>query len=115
MSIIFTNDGSLESKMKEVLKKCEDIVELSFKASGGSVMDALSGLDAETGAMIGSAMTLYKNAKDLAVMQSSAMDKMLDDFEELKEMNQTLRKQNDDLQQLLRDLNQKVEKLVNKD
>lgn len=110
MSNLFGYGESLEAKTTEVMNKCENFVDLAFKVSGSSVMDML-GFDAETGAAIGGCMEIYKSSKELAEMQAKAMDKMLGDFDELKEMNENLRKQNEMLQHLLQDLSRKVEKI----
>ena len=110
MSKLFDCGESLEAKMAEVMNKCENLVDLSFKASGSSVMNML-GFNAKNGAVIGGCMEFYKSLKELEEMQAKAMDKMLGDFDELKEMNKNLRKQNEMLQQMLQDLSRKVEKI----
>lgn len=109
MSKLFGHGESLEEKTTEVMNKCENFVDLAFKASGGSVMDMLR-FDAQTGAAIGGCMELYKSSKELVKMQAKVMDKMLGDFDDLKEMNQELRKQNEELQKMLRELSRKIEK-----
>ena len=101
MSKLF--DESLEAKTEKIIKNCEGLIELSYKASGFSIMDTLSELDAEKGAMVGGFMTCYKDAKDLAVTQAKTMDKILKELDELKGMNRELRKQNEELQRMLRD------------
>lgn len=110
MSKLFGCGESLEVKTTEVMNKCENLVDLSFKASGSSVMDVL-GFNAKTGAAIGGCMEFYKSLKELAEMQAKAMDKMLGDFDELKEMNKNLCKQNEMLQHLLHNLSRKVENI----
>lgn len=110
MSKLFGYGESLEGKTEAILKDCEGIMDLAFKASGSSIMDVMSGLDTETGAILGGCVNLYKNTKDLAVMQAKAMDKMLSDFDELKEMNKDLREQNEKLQKMLQELSRKIEK-----
>lgn len=80
--------SSLENKTREMMNECEGFMNTAFKLSGVSAMDALLGLDAETGAALGGAMNLYKQAKDLVIEQASAMDKMRNDLEELKRMNE---------------------------
>ena len=102
--------GSLETKTTEAMNKCEKLLDLTFKASGSSVMDMLE-IDAETGAMIGGCMELYRDSKELKVMEAKAMDKVLEDLDELRVMNDNLRKQNETLQQMLQDLSRKVEKI----
>lgn len=110
MSKLFGYGEGLEAKTTEIANKCENFVDLAFKASGISVMDML-GLNAETNAAIGGFIELYKGLKELVEMQAKAMDKMLGDFDELKGVNENLRKQNEMLQQMLQDLNRKVEKI----
>lgn len=110
MSKLFGYGESLEAKTTEVMNKCENFVDLAFKASGKSVMDVL-GFNAKTGAVIGGCMELYESSKELAEMQAKAMDKMLKDFDELKVMNENLREQNKMLRQMLQDLSRKVEKI----
>lgn len=109
MSNLFDYGESLEKKTESVLQNCEDSINLAFKATGNSFMDAMCGLNAETGAMMGSCMNLYKDTKQLMIMLAKAMDKMLDNFDELKEMNEVLRKQNDMMQDTLQDLSRKID------
>lgn len=101
MSKLFDYGESLEKKTESVLKDCEVLMGLAFKASGTSFMDTISDLDAESRAMFGGYMKLYKKTKELAVMQAKTMDKMLGDLDKLKEMNEILYKQNETLQQTL--------------
>lgn len=102
--------NGMKSKTEEILENFEELVELSFKASGSSIMDTLSGLDANTGAMIGGAMTLYKNSRELMVMYGQTMDQMLKTLEEFKRMNQEIYEQNKELRRMLQDINRKVAK-----
>lgn len=115
MSMLFSYGKGLEWKAEEVMQKGEDLVNLSFNASGSSFMGVMSQLDGESGAMIGGVMDMYKTAKEFAMMQAQAMDRLLEDFEELKNMNKDLCKQNEEMQRLLRDLNREVKKTGDKD
>lgn len=101
--------GSLETQTEEVLKECENVMNVAYKASGASVMDIMDGLDAESGAMVGAAMTLYRKTKDLALNQAKAIDKLQNSFDELKEMNKKMLEQNEQLQRMLRDMNSQKE------
>lgn len=101
--------GSLETQTEEVLKECENVMNAAYKASGASVMDIMDGLDAESGAMVGAAMTLYRKTKDLALNQAKAIDKLQNSFDELKEMNKKMLEQNEQLQRMLRDMNSQKE------
>ena len=105
MSKLFGYEESLEEKTTEVMNKCEKLLDLMFKVTGKSEFDA------ETGAMIGVSMELYKSSKELAKMQAKVMDKIIGDLDELKEMNKNLCKQNEMLQQMLHDINKSVEKV----
>lgn len=93
--------GSLENQTEEVLKECEKVMDVAYKASGLSIMDAMNGLDAESGAMVGAVMTLYRKSKDLALNQAKAMDKLQNSFDELKDMNKKLLAQNEQMQRML--------------
>lgn len=97
-------EESLEKQTEELLKECEKVMDVAYKASGVSIMDAMDGLDAESGAILGAAMTLYKKSKNLALTQAKAMDKMQNGFDELKEMNKKLLEQNEQMQRLLLDM-----------
>nr|DAF83617.1 MAG TPA: hypothetical protein [Caudoviricetes sp.] len=103
---LFRNNvkGSLENQTEEVLKECEKVMDVAYKASGLSIMDAMNGLDAESGAMLGAVMALYGKTKNLALTQAKAMDKMQNSFDELKEMNKKLLKQNEQMQHTLRNM-----------
>lgn len=103
-------EESLEKQTEEVLKECEKVMDVAYKASGVSIMDIMDGLDAESGAILGGAMTLYRKSKNLALTQAKAMDKMQNSFDELKKMNEKLLAQNEELQQMLRELSRKIEK-----
>lgn len=94
--------SSLEMKTRKMMDECEGFMNTAFKLSGVSTMDALLGLNVETGAALGEAMNLYKQAKDLVIEQASAMDKMRNDLEELKRMNERLMRQNCDLLEITR-------------
>ena len=97
-------EESLEKQTEELLKECEKVMDVAYKASGVSIMDAMDSLDAESGAILGAAMTLYKKSKNLALAQAKAMDKMQNGFDELKEMNKKLLEQNEQMQRMLRDM-----------
>ena len=105
MSLFGIEVESLEMQAEEVLKECEKVIDVAYKASGESIMDAMGSLDAGTGAILGAAMTLYKKSKNLVLAQAKAMDKMQNGFDELKEMNEKLLAQNEQMQCMLRDMN----------
>lgn len=105
------DEQSLERETTKIMKNCEGLINDAFKASGKSFMDVLLDMDAKTGAMIGGYVSLYKDAKDLVIMQAKAMDQMLKDFDELREMNNNLCIQNEKLQSILQDLNREVQKI----
>ena len=96
-------EESLEKQTEELLKECEKVMDVAYKNSGVSILDAMDGLDAESGAILGAVMTLYKKSKNLALMQAKAMDKMQNGFDELKEMNKKLLAQNEQMQRMLRE------------
>ena len=98
-------EGSLEKQTEEILKECEKVMDAAYKVSGVSIMDAMEGLDAESGAILGAAMTLWRKSKTLALTQAKAMDKMQNSFDELKEMNKKLLEQNEQMRRLLLDMN----------
>ena len=98
-------EESLEKQTEEILKECENLMDVAYKASGVSIMDAMDSLDAESGAILGAVMTLYKKSKNLVLAQAKAMDKMQNSFDELKEMNKKLLAQNEQMQRMLRDMN----------
>ena len=56
-------EESLEKQTEEILKECEKLMDVAYKASGVSILDAMDGLDAESGAILGAVMTLYKKSK----------------------------------------------------
>ena len=87
------------------MKECEKVMDLAYKASGVSILDAMDGLDAESGAILGAVVTLYKKSKNLVLAQAKSMDKMQNGFDELKEMNKKLLAQNEQMQRMLRDMN----------
>lgn len=97
-------EGSLEKQTEEILKECEKVMDVAYKASGVSIMDAMNSLDAESGAILGAAMTLYKKSKNLVLTQAKAMDKIQNSFDELKEMNEKLLAQNEQMQSILLDM-----------
>ena len=97
-------EGSLEKQTEEVLKKCEKVMDVAYKASGVSIMDAMDGLDAESGAILGAGMTLYRETKNLLLMHAKTMDKMQNSFEKLKDMNKKLLEQNEQMQRMLLDM-----------
>lgn len=111
---LFKNEESLEKQTEEILKECEKVINVSYKASGVSIMDVMDGLDAKNGAVLGSAMTLYKKSKNLALTQAKAMDKMQNSFDELKEMNKKLLAQNEQMQRMLLDMNSQDEAVKRK-
>ena len=98
-------EESLEKQTEELLKECEKVMDVAYKASGVSIMDAMDSLDAESGAILGAVMTLYKKSKNLALAQAKAMDKMQNGFDELKEMNKKLLAQNEQMRRMLLDMN----------
>lgn len=102
-------EESLEKQTEEILKECEKVMDVAYKASGVSIMDAMDSLDAESGAILGAVMTLYKKSKNLALNQAKAIDKLQNGFDELKEMNKKLLEKNEQLQRMLRDMNSQDE------
>ena len=98
-------EESLEKQTEELLKECEKVMDVAYKASGVSIMDAMDSLDAESGAILGAVMTLYKKSKNLVLAQAKTMDKMQNGFDELKEMNKKLLEQNEQMRRMLRDMN----------
>ena len=107
-------EESLEKQTEEVLKECEKLMDVAYKASGVSIMDAMDSLDAESGAILGAAMSIYKKSKNLALAQAKAMDKMQNGFDELKEMNKKLLAQNEQMQRMLRNMNSQDEAVKRK-
>ena len=107
-------EGTLEKQTEEILKECEKVMDVAYKASGVSIMDAMDSLDAESGAILGAVMTLYKKSKNLVLAQAKAMDKMQNGFDELKEMNKKLLAQNEQMQHMLRDMNSQDEAVKKK-
>ena len=78
------------------------------------LLEAMDSLDAESGAILGAVMTLYKKSKNLALAQAKTMDKMQNGFDELKEMNKELLAQNEQMQRMLRDMNSQDEAVKRK-
>ena len=107
-------EGTLEKQTEEVLKECEKFMDVAYKASGVSIIDAMDSLDAESGAILGAVMTLYKKSKNLVLAQAKAMDKMQNGFDELKEMNKELLAQNEQMQSMLLDMNSQDEAVKRK-
>ena len=107
-------EGTLEKQTEEVLKECEKVMDVAYKASGVSIIDAMDSLDAESGAILGAVMTLYKKSKNLVLAQAKAMDKMQNGFDELKEMNKELLAQNEQMQRMLRYINSQDEAVKKK-
>ena len=107
---IKVEEESLEKQTEEVMKECEKVMNVTYKASGVSIMDLMDGLDADSGAILGGVMTLYRKSKNLALTQAKAMDEMQNSFDELKKMNEILLAQNEELQRMLRELSRKIEK-----
>ena len=115
MSLFGTEvEGTLEKQTEEILKECEKLMDVAYKASGVSIMDAMDGLDAESGAILGGVMSVYKKSKNLVLAQSKVMDKMQNGFDELKEMNKKLLAQNEQMQCMLRDMNSQDEAVKKK-
>ena len=56
-------EESLEKQTEEILKECEKFMDVAYKASGVSIMDAMDSLDAESGAILGAAMSLQEIKK----------------------------------------------------
>ena len=107
-------EESLEKQTEELLKECEKVMDVAYKASGVSIMDTMDSLDAESGAILGAVMTLYKKSKNLVLAQAKAMDKMQNGFDELKEMNKKLLAQNEQMQRMVRDMNSQDEAVKKK-
>ena len=107
-------EETLEKQTEEVLKECEKVMDVAYKASGVSIMDAIDSLDAESGAILGAVMTFYKKSKNLVLAQAKAMDKMQNGFDELKKMNEELLAQNEQMQRMLRDMNSQDEAVKRK-
>ena len=107
-------EGTLEKQTEEILKECENLMDVAYRASGVSIMDAMDSLDATTGAILGAAMSIYKKSKNLVLAQAKAMDKMQNGFDELKEMNKKLLAQNEQMQRMLRDMNSQDEAVKKK-
>ncbi len=110
MSKLFDYGENLEKKTTEVLQECDNLVNLSFQASGLSVMDVLKRTDTKTMTMIDGCMKLYSKLEDLTKMEAKAMDEILDTIKDLKTMNECMYNQNKEMQSLLHDLNCKVSK-----
>lgn len=102
--------GAMEEETEMILKSCENLIDQAFKASGLSFMDAIGDLDATTGAVFGGAMKLYRETKDLVLIQAKMMDKITYDLEKMKETNEELREQNKELLRLMQDLSRKIDK-----
>lgn len=102
-------EGSLEKQTEEILKECEKVMDVAYKTSGVSIMDAMDSLDTESGAILDAAMTLYKKSKNLVLTQAKVMDKMQNSFDELKEMNEKMLAQNEQLQCILLNMNSQDE------
>ena len=107
-------EGTLEKQTEEILKECEKAMDIAYRASGVSIMDAMDSLDAESGAILGAAMSIYKKSKNLVLAQAKAMDKMQNGFDELKEMNKKLLAQNEQMQRMLLDMNSQDEAVKRK-
>ena len=107
-------EGTLEKQTEEILKECENLMDVAYKASGVSIMDAMDSLDATSGAILGAAMSIYKKSKNLVLAQAKAMDKMQNGFDELKEMNKKMLEQNEQTQRMLRDMNSQDEAVKKK-
>lgn len=114
-------EGTLEKQTEEILKECEKLMDVAYKASGVSIMDAMYSLDAESRAILGAEMSLYKKSKNLVLAEAKAMDKMQNgfdelknSFDELKEMNKKLLAQNEQMQCMLRDMNSQDEAVKRK-
>ena len=107
-------EESLEKQTEEILKECEKLMDVAYKASGVSIMDTMDSLDATSGAILGAAMSIYKKSKNLVLAQAKAMDKMQNGFDELKEMNKKLLAQNEQMQRMLRDMNSQDEAVKKK-
>ena len=107
-------EESLEKQTEEILKECEKLMGVAYKASGVSIMDAMDSLDAESGAILGAVVTLYKKSKNLVLAQAKAMDKMQNSFEKKKKMNEELLVQNEQMQRMLRDMNNQDETVKSK-
>ena len=97
-------EETFEKQTEEILKECEKLIDVAYKASGVSIMDAMDSLDAESGAILGAAMSVYKKSKNLVLAEAKAMDKMQNGFDELKEMNKKLLAQNEQMRCMLRDM-----------
>lgn len=101
---------NLMGKTRDLFTKCEGFMDQTFKASGMSVIDAMSGLNAETGAMIGGCVEFYSETKSLAFAQAEAMDSIIESLDGLKAQNELLKEQNKELRCMLQDLSRRVSK-----
>lgn len=108
--MLFSNERKLEVMAENLMDNGEALLDSAVRASEVSIMDFFGGINKETGALIGDAMSLYKDSKEFALTQARIMDKMIGDLEELKKMNEDLREQNEEMQCLLREISRKINK-----
>lgn len=80
-----------KKKTVGVLNDVEELINATFRASGASALDLFGDLDAETGAIVGGLMTVYKSTKDLAVTQARVLDQMDCQLKKLRSENEEMR------------------------
>ena len=96
---MLTNGCSLKERTEKLTKGIEELAELAMKSSGYSMMTMLRDLDEDSGAVIGKTMELYNESLEFVVQYAEAMDNMMTNQLELKELVKELRNQNEQLRE----------------
>lgn len=104
----------IETKTKALFGEVDNTINAAFKAADMEFTDMMENMDSMTGAMIGGYMRMLKTGKEYTLEQSKAIDFLVETIQDLKDENAVLRKNQEYLQQELRDLNRKVDKLCDK-
>ena len=83
--------------MEETLQELESLTNDCLKAADVNMLDLFTGLDEESGALLGRCIQSYKKIMRLAVEQAEVIDRMEKKIDGLAAMNETLLKKLNDL------------------
>lgn len=93
--------GELKSKMDQVFERAENMMFDLFKETVG--VNEIINMDAESGKMMGTIMEIYSDTKDLYLAAAETIDDLESDIKDLKDGNESLRKQIDYLIGMVRE------------
>ena len=65
----------MRKEVEEMLKSCDELIELSLKQSGLGLDSCIMSLDSEDFELMQKTIKLYKQVKDLSIEMAEKMDK----------------------------------------